>query len=129
VDAVLGDYVGSPVRNIGAWFGNDALWVELPIGSHVVKRAGEELSEKFPWVRLVRGYVDIHGSRIDGPAPPAKGDASTGNGRIGFQSSGIWFPTTGCWRIMGTIGTSQLAFTVEVVRAVPNRSSGSHLQT
>jgi hypothetical protein len=91
VDGVLGDYQGPPVDNIGNWYGNDALWVELPAGSTVVKRPSEELAEKFPWVRLVRGYIRIAGQRLDGPAPPARGEASTGNGPIGFNSSGISF--------------------------------------
>src|SRR2546422_139884 len=51
------------------WFGNDALWVELPPHAEVVKPQGEELSEKFPWVRLIHGFLSIDGYRLDGPAP------------------------------------------------------------
>jgi hypothetical protein len=117
VQGVLGDFQGPPVENIGNWYGNDALWVELPMGSTVVKRPSEELAEKFPWVRLVRGYIRIVGQRIDGPAPPARGEASTGNGPIGFNSSGISFPTTGCWSITGTIAGHDLTFVVQVKRS------------
>jgi hypothetical protein len=116
VDAVLGDYRGPRVQNLGAWFGNDALWVELPSNGNVVKRAGERLDEKFPWVRLVRGAISITGRRLDGPAPPARGHASTGDGPIGFNSSGIFFPTEGCWEITGSIHRSQLTFVVRVHR-------------
>lgn len=117
VDGVLGAYQGPPVENIGNWYGNDALWVELPPRSTVVKLPGEDLSEKFPWVRLIRGYIRIVGQRLDGPAPPANGEASTGNGPIGFNSSGIAFPTTGCWRITGTITAHDLTFVVNVERS------------
>jgi hypothetical protein len=117
VDAILGGYQGPPVANIGNWYGNDVLWVELPPGSTVVKPPGEDLSEKFPWVRLVRGYVRIVGQRLDAPAPPANGDASTGDGPTGFNSSGIEFPATGCWRITGTIGANNLTFVVKVERS------------
>jgi hypothetical protein len=104
------------VRNIGAWFGNDALWVELPSNGAVVKPAGERLAEKFPWVRLVRGAISITGRRLDGPARPARGDASNGDGPIGFNSSGIVFPTEGCWEITGNIHRHQLTFIVRVHR-------------
>jgi hypothetical protein len=116
VRAVLGHYHGPPVENIGYWVGNDALWVELPQGAEVVKGPGERLNEKFPWVRLVRGQIEIEGRRLDAPAPAARGDASTGNGPIGFNSSGIRFPTTGCWEITGTISGHQLTFVVGVRR-------------
>jgi hypothetical protein len=116
VEGVLGAYHGPPVENIGNWYGNDSLWVELPPRSTVVKPPGERLAEKFPWVRLVRGYIRIVGQRLDGPAPPARGEASTGNGPIGFNSSGIAFPTTGCWRITGTIAAHDLTFVVKVDR-------------
>jgi hypothetical protein len=117
VDGVLGTYQGPPVENIGNWYGNDALWVELPARSTVVKPPGEKLAEKFPWVRLIRGYIRIDGRRIDGPAPPALGEASTGNGPIGFNSSGIAFPSTGCWSITGTISGYDLTFVVKVERS------------
>jgi hypothetical protein len=117
VESVLGAYRGSPVENIGNWYGNDSLWVELPPRSTVVKPSGEKLSEKFPWVRLIRGSIRIVGQRLDGPAPPARGEASTGNGPIGFNSSGIAFPTTGCWRITGTIAARDLTFVVKVERS------------
>jgi hypothetical protein len=99
------------------WYGNDALWVELPPGSEVIKPLGEQLSEKFPWVRLVRGYLKIEGRRLDGPAGPARVAASTGYGRIGFQASGVAFPTTGCWELTGTIAGGTLTFIVDVSRA------------
>ena len=98
------------------WYDNDVLWVELPPGSEVVKSPSEELSEKFPWVRLVPGYLSIEGRRLDGPAPSAQGRASRGYGRIGFQASGIYFPTTGCWEITGKIAGRELRFVVEARR-------------
>jgi hypothetical protein len=116
VNAVFGDYVGPPPRNVGHWYGNGALWVELPTGSEVVEPHGE-LGEKFPWVRLARGYLKIRGRRMDGHAPPAEASASRGYGLTGFQASGIVFPTTGCWQITGTIGVRELTVIVDVRRA------------
>ena len=116
VYAALGDYVGPPVRNIGNWYGNDSLWVELPTGSAVVKLAGEDLSEKFPWVRLIRGQLTIDGRRLDGPAAPVKSDVPDGYGPRGFQATGIGFPEPGCWEIAGRIAGWHLTFIVEARR-------------
>jgi len=98
------------------WYGNDALWVELPPRSEVVKPPTEELSEKFPWVRLISGYLSIEGMRLDSPAPPSQGQASNGYGRIGFQASGISFPAPGCWEITGKVAGRGLRFEVEARR-------------
>jgi hypothetical protein len=117
VDAVDPGQQGSVrERDFLYWYGNDALWVELPPGSEVVKPPAEELSEKFPWVRLIPGYLSIDGKRLDGPAPSARGRASRGYGRIGFQASGIHFPTTGCWEITGKVAGRELRFVVEARR-------------
>jgi hypothetical protein len=112
VNSVFAGYEG-PITNVGFWYGNDALWVELPPESEVVKAPGEELSEKFPWVRVIRGYLSIDGRRLDVPARPAEGQALRGYGSIGFQASGIAFPTAGCWEITGKIAGRELTFIVE----------------
>jgi hypothetical protein len=38
-----------------------------------------------------------------------------GYGEIGFQSSGIIFPTPGCWEITAQVGVSRLTFVTLVV--------------
>jgi hypothetical protein len=96
-----GTQVPLGIHDFDYWYGNAALWVELPPGGTVVKPMTEKLSEKFPWVRLVRGYLRIDGRRLDGPASPAAGIASNGYGLIGFQASGVAFPTPGCWELTG----------------------------
>jgi hypothetical protein len=102
--------------DVGDWYGNDALWVELYPHGTVVKGPSEELSEKFPWVRLIRGRLHIDGRRLDGPAPPPDAQVPTGYGPSGFQASGISFPTVGCWEITGKISDRELTFVVEVRR-------------
>lgn len=98
------------------WYGNDALWVALPPGAKIVKPPSEELSEKFPWVRLIQGDLTIEGRRLDGPAGPARPSVPSGYGVSGFQASGIAFPTEGCWEITGKIARQELTFIVEVRR-------------
>ena len=69
---------------------------------------------KFAWCAKVRGRLSIHGRRIDGAAPPARAEISQ-SGEPGVVPSDIIFPTTGCWRITGTIGTASITFITHVV--------------
>jgi hypothetical protein len=40
-----------------------------------------------------------------------------GYGTHGFQSSGVYFPTEGCWEVTGTVGGSSLTFVTFVITA------------
>jgi hypothetical protein len=74
------------------WYGNDVLWVALPPGAKIFKPPGEELSEKFPWVRLIHGNLTIEGRRLDDASGPARLSVPSGYGAgSGFQASGIAF--------------------------------------
>jgi len=73
-----------------------------------------DLGTKLGWWRNVPGQVEINGRRLDAPAPPLVGRGSDGYGTIGFQASGVHFPTQGCWEITGSIGESELTFVIFV---------------
>jgi hypothetical protein len=99
------------------WYGNDVLWVALPSGAKILKPPSEELSEKFPGVRLIQGNLTIEGRRLDDASGPARLSVPSGGGvGSGFQASGIAFPTEGCWEITGKIARQELSFVVEVRR-------------
>jgi hypothetical protein len=98
------------------WYGNDVLWVALPPGAKIVKPPGEELSEKFPWVRLIHGHLTIEGRRLDDASGPARLSVPSGGVGSGFQASGIAFPTEGCWEVTGKIARQELSFVVKVRR-------------
>jgi len=34
----------------------------------------------------------------------------------GFQSSGVYFPTEGCWEVSGRVGTTTLSFVTFVIK-------------
>jgi hypothetical protein len=107
--------------------GNGKLWTVLwpnglvEFGPGRPGMIGENgvLGMKFPWWRddSVRGSLEITGRRLDGDAPPAFGDVPDGYGSTGFQASGIFFPTVGCWEITGSVGDAELTF-VQYVRVI-----------
>jgi hypothetical protein len=58
----------------------------------------------------------ISGRRLDAPAPPLIAQIPNGYG-IGFQATGLTFPTTGCWRVTGRFKRASLSFTVRVTKS------------
>jgi hypothetical protein len=73
------------------------------------------ISWKFPWWREVAGNLTITGQRLDAPAPPVKSQVPSGYGNIGFQASGVTFPTEGCWQVTGKTGQASLTFVTFVI--------------
>jgi len=97
------------------------LWVELwPYGVTLVGKADVTttggLSVKIPWYRHGRGRLTITATRLDEKAPPAQANVPPGYGLSGFQSSGVTFPSEGCWKITGTAGTARLTFVTIILR-------------
>jgi len=70
---------------------------------------------KFPWWRLVAGHLTITGRRLDAPAPPLEPRVPLGYGNIGFQASGVIFPTEGCWQVTAKIAHAALTFVTFVI--------------
>ena len=83
-------------------------------GAYVTRRG--KIRMKFPWWRGVRGRLRITGHRIDASAPPLRTQVPHGYGRTGFQASGVTFPTEGCWRVTGSVGSTRLTFVTFVIR-------------
>lgn len=90
--------------------GAATLWAAVPNSDWITYNpdpptAGYPYGLKQSWFRTASGQVTIDVERLDGP-----GDATIrvpdGYGTDGFQVSGIEFDTPGCWRIVGTDGTS-----------------------
>lgn len=107
-----------PGPTFGAEFhGNGSIWVGTWHSNVVVwPRAGDgSITTKFGWWRGVTGNLQIEGHRLDGPAPPLVGHVPNGYGESGFQSSGITFPTEGCWQVTGRVGNASLTFVALVL--------------
>jgi hypothetical protein len=71
---------------------------------------------KLGWWRGVPGRLHIQGERLDAAAPPLRARVPAGYGSTGFQSTGLTFPTPGCWRVVGSIGGHELEFVVLVTK-------------
>lgn len=106
----------------GSSYGNGQLWVGglwpdgvIAAGPQFVEKDGS-VGMKFGWWHEVPGRLTIIGRRLDGPAPPARGDVPDGYGETGFQASGVYFPTEGCWEITGRVGTTTLTFVTFVIK-------------
>jgi hypothetical protein len=112
--------------------GNGKLWTALPPNG--IDRGGTpepdgSTSQKYPWWTVgTEGGIAIAGRRLDAPAPtplrarvnsgePATPFAEVPGGR--FWSSGLSFPTAGCWQVTARVGATSLTFVV----LVPNRAT------
>ncbi|WP_155357293.1 hypothetical protein [Acrocarpospora macrocephala] len=93
------------------------LWPKgvIEAGPDFVEQDGS-IRMKFGWWRGVPGKLGITGRRLDGPAPNLRADVPVGYEPTGFQASGLYFPTEGCWEVTGRLGTTSLVFVTYVTK-------------
>jgi len=112
----------------GSSYGNGKLWVGglWPHGVIAARRGFIDrhgrVGMKFGWWRRVPGHLHIAGRRLDAPAPRLLANVPSGYGATGFQSSGVIFPTEGCWEVTGTVGQSTLSFVTFVIKKGAGRA-------
>jgi hypothetical protein len=85
-------------------------------GRRATINADGSIDAKYGWWRAGEGAITITGRRLDAPAGPLRAYVPDGYGR-GFQATGLTFPTTGCWRVMGRFERARLTFTVLVSKS------------
>jgi hypothetical protein len=106
----------------GSAFGSDDLWVGglgpdgVIIADPRFVEADGSVGWKLGWWRITPGTLTITGRRLDAPAPPLRGEAGDGYGTSGFQASGVYFPTEGCWEVTGTVSGATLTFVTFVLK-------------
>ena len=88
-----------------------------PDGSVMATIDGDgSISMKVGWWRGVPGTLKITGRRLDGQAPPLRVLVPEGYGPLGFQVTGLVFPTVGCWRVVGRVRDARLSFVVRMTK-------------
>lgn len=114
--------IGDQLFGWGSAFGNNDLWVG-GLGDDGVILADARFVEsdgsigwKLGWWRIVSGTLVITGRRLDAPGPPLRASVPDGYGSRGFQSTGVYFPTEGCWEVTGAVGDAELTFVTFVLR-------------
>ena len=100
--------------------GTGALWTALwPEGKILASPSfvspDGSIRMKFPWWTTVRDQLTIQGRRLDAPAPPLQAEVPT-NDVGGFFATAIFFPSEGCWEIVGKVGDVSLTFVNLVVK-------------
>jgi len=96
-----------------ASYGNGQLWVGgLGQGGVIAQppEADGSIRYKLGWWRATEGQLQITGHRLDAPAPALRAEIPDGYGPTGFQASGLYFPTDGCWQVEGRVGAAVLTF-------------------
>jgi hypothetical protein len=101
--------------------GDRAQWVRLPEHGELttyydprLPPERREIGMKFPWYRVAEGRLRVAGRRLDAPAPPLGARVPDGYAPTGFQSTGLVFPTPGCWEVTGAVGDAELRFVLWV---------------
>lgn len=95
------------------WYGNDALWAGLAPPYEGNWYAGPK-GLKVLWYRSVAGQLTVEGRRLDAEAPGLQADIPAGYGNVGYQASGLIFPSEGCWEVIGRVAGQDLRFVVQV---------------
>lgn len=75
---------------------------------------------KAPWWRGpgVRGRVTIRARRLDREGGSvARMIPPSGYGLTGFQATGLSLPSTGCWKVTGSVGGARLTFVTLIAEA------------
>jgi hypothetical protein len=104
------------LNNFTGNHGNGKLWTALPLDGKLLLTPEKDgsIGEKFPWWRAVCGRLSITGRRLDAIAGPLRASIPEGYGDAGFQASGVYFPSEGCWEITGRAGEAELTFVLQV---------------
>jgi len=79
----------------------------------VRRESDGRLSIKLPWWRGVAGALTIEGRQLDGDGE-FSAHVPEGYGDNGFQATGVYFSSEGCWEVQGQVGAAALKFVVDV---------------
>jgi len=85
-------------------------------GSYATINPDGSIRMKQGWWRGLRATLAVTGRRLDAQAPPLRADIRGGYDEQGFIPIAVIFPTVGCWRVTGKLGSAQLTYVVKVTK-------------
>ena len=85
-------------------------------GSRATINRNGSIYAKYGWWRAGAAKPVITGWLVDDPRRRLRADVPGGYGS-GFQTTGLTFPSIGCWRVTGKLRKASLAFTVLVTKS------------
>jgi hypothetical protein len=91
-------------------------FVFWPGGAGFVAVSDGALGMKFGWERKRHGRLSIKGRRLDAPAKPLRAFVPEMPRDIGFQSTNLMFPGTGCWEVTAELDGDALTFVVLIIK-------------
>jgi hypothetical protein len=102
------------------WLHVGKLWMGYTLADSAFE--SDPNGQKIAWWReqgSAFGKLRVTGKRLDAEAPPLNAHIPTGYANTwGFQASGLYFPTPGCWQVVARVGlTQRYVFVVNVVPA------------
>ena len=102
------------------WVHVGKLWMGYTLADSAFE--SDPTGQKIAWWRekgSAFGKLRVTGKRLDAEAPPLTAQIPSGYATTwGFQASGLFFPTPGCWQVVARVGlTQRYVFVVDVVQA------------
>ena len=103
--------------------GNGELWTVLYEGGQLVFGGKDgftlvngSMAMKFPFWRGVEGPLRIEGHNLHAPDERLRAHIPAGYATTGFQATGLFFPSVGCWEVTAGAGDASLTFVTQVLR-------------
>lgn len=117
-----------PFEKDAALHHEDGLWVTIPEDGIIQLTPDDAItfgpltdwrSESITWLREdgVEGFVDVSGQRLDAESefsPQTPLSPQRQYVRLGPVTTGLAFPSDGCWEVTGTVGGHSITWVVEV---------------
>ena len=96
---------------LGPWYisADRTIWAGWDAASCVSGGKGN----KVLWIRPQGTQLKVTGRRLDADAPPLKVTIPCCY-PTGFQATGLFFPTAGCWEVTAKAGSSELKYVTKV---------------
>jgi hypothetical protein len=107
--------LGHPIAKASSpgWYGNGALWTQLPLGRPI--RQDRKLTMKIGWFHSLPGRVTLTGHLLHGSAPFQAGVGTPAEyGQTGFVVSGVALGAPGCWVLRARVRASVLTVVFDV---------------